>query len=66
MRLRVRSGLQPKVSGLDDHLSNAVVILACNCEGLVDAIDLPGVRKQRREPIGMRLEQFKGLMRFVV
>jgi len=40
----------------DDHLPNTVAILAGNCEGFVDAFDLPRVRKQRRKPLYMRLE----------
>jgi hypothetical protein len=40
----------------DDHLPNAVAILAGYCECLIDALDAPRVRQQRCKPLGVRLE----------
>ena len=40
----------------DDDLSNAVAVLARDCEGFIDLVDLPGVCKQRCKTLSMRVE----------
>ena len=40
----------------DDHLADAVAVLARDCEGFIDQFDLPGVCEQRCKPLSMRFE----------
>ena len=51
---------------MNDHLAHAIAIVAGEFEGLIDAIERSRVRDQRREPIGLRLEERQSLFGLVV
>ena len=52
--------------GPDDHLPDTVAILAGDSERLIDVFERPGVREQRRKPLGVGLEQLQSLLRLVI